>query len=190
MPLGPETGNIVHHILEQCFKLHYHYPIDPHKISLSIHSLLQNTPLKDWQQVIEQAIISLLKEPLLLDKTSICLCDVAPEHMQQEMEFVFPVSEGMMKGFIDLCFEHQGKYYFLDWKTNYLGPDETCYSEEAIASEMYRCNYFLQASIYATALKKHIRLFDPRSFTDLFGGAIYYFIRGKRFYHFYPKLIE
>ena len=190
MPLGTETGNIIHHILEQCFKLHYHCPIDTHKISLLVHALLQNTLLKDWQQVIEQSIISLLKEPFLINQVSFCLCDLIPDQMQQEMEFVFPVKEGMMKGFIDLCFAYQDKYYLLDWKTNYLGPDETCYSEEALALEMHRCNYLLQASIYTTALKKYIQLFDSRPFVDLFGGAIYYFIRGKKFYHFHPKLIQ
>lgn len=190
MPLGAETGNIIHHILEQCFKLHYHCPIDIHKISLLIHALLQNTLLKDWQSAIEQSIISLLKEPFLINQVSFCLCDLTPDHMQQEMEFVFPMKEGMMKGFIDLCFAYQDKYYLLDWKTNYLGPDETYYSEEALCLEMHRCNYFLQASIYTTALKKYIQLFDKRPFADLFGGAIYYFIRGKKFYHFHPKLIQ
>ncbi len=190
MPLGAETGNIIHHILEQCFKLHYHCPIDSHKISLLIYSLLQNTLLKDWQQVIEQAILSILKEPLLIDQISLSLSDLTSDQMQQEMEFVFPIKEGMMKGFIDLCFEYQGKYYLLDWKTNYLGPDETHYSEEELIIEMNRCNYLLQASIYATALKKHIQLFDPSPFEDVFGGAIYYFIRGKKFYHFYPTFME
>ncbi|VHN99560.1 UvrD-helicase domain-containing protein [Candidatus Rhabdochlamydia sp. T3358] len=190
MPLGAETGNIIHHILEQCFKLHYHCPIDSHKISLLIHSLLQNTLLKDWQQVIEQAILSILKEPLLIDQISLSLSELTSDQMQQEMEFVFPIKEGMMKGFIDLCFEYQGKYYLLDWKTNYLGPDETHYSEEELITEMNRCNYLLQASIYATALKKHIQLFDLSPFEAVFGGAIYYFIRGKKFYHFYPTFME
>lgn len=190
IPLGTETGNIIHHILEQCFKLCYHCPIDSHKISLLIHSLLQNTLLKDWQQVIQQTILSILKDPLLINQISFSLSDLTSDQIQQEMEFVFPVKEGMMKGFIDLCFEYQGKYYLLDWKTNYLGPDETAYSEEALITEMNRCNYLLQASIYATALKKHIKLFDSRAFADLFGGAIYYFIRGKRFYHFYPTFME
>ena len=190
MPLGAETGNIIHHILEQCFKLCYHCPIDSHRISLLIHSLLQNTLLKDWQPVIEQTILSILEEPLLIGQISLSLSDLIPDQMQQEMEFVFPIKEGRMKGFIDLCFEYQGKYYLLDWKTNYLGPDENSYSEEALIIEMNRCNYILQASIYATALKKHIQLFDSRPFADLFGGAIYYFIRGKRFYHFYPTFME
>ncbi|HEV3270233.1 MAG TPA: UvrD-helicase domain-containing protein [Candidatus Rhabdochlamydia sp.] len=190
MPLGAETGNIIHHILEQCFKLCYHCPIDSHKISLLIHSLLQNTLLKDWQQVIEQTILSILKEPLLIDQISLSLSDLTSDQIQQEMEFVFPTKEGMMKGFIDLCFAYQGKYYLLDWKTNYLGPDETHYSEEALITEMNHCNYLLQASIYATALKKHIQLFESRPFECLFGGAIYYFIRGKKFYHFYPTFME
>ncbi len=31
---------------------------------------------------------------------------------------------GMLKGFIDLVFEHQGRYYVVDGKSNWLGPDD------------------------------------------------------------------
>ncbi|MCV5341955.1 hypothetical protein OFC87_34040, partial [Escherichia coli] len=37
----------------------------------------------------------------------------------------FQTVQGMLKGFIDLVFEHQGKYYVLDWKSNHLGDDVT-----------------------------------------------------------------
>jgi exodeoxyribonuclease V beta subunit len=34
---------------------------------------------------------------------------------------VFSRLEGYLKGFIDLVFEHQGRFYILDWKSNHLG---------------------------------------------------------------------
>ena len=39
---------------------------------------------------------------------------------------------GMLKGFIDLAFEHQGRFYVLDWKSNYLGPNDSAYEPEAL----------------------------------------------------------
>ncbi len=39
---------------------------------------------------------------------------------------------GMLKGFIDLVFEHEGRYYVVDWKSNWLGPDDAAYTPEAM----------------------------------------------------------
>lgn len=33
----------------------------------------------------------------------------------------FPPVRGMLKGFIDLVFRHEGRYYLLDYKSNWLG---------------------------------------------------------------------
>ncbi len=33
----------------------------------------------------------------------------------------FPPVHGMLKGFIDLVFRHEGRYYLLDYKSNWLG---------------------------------------------------------------------
>jgi exodeoxyribonuclease V beta subunit len=47
--------------------------------------------------------------------------------------------------------------------------------------------YFLQASIYAMALKKYLALFEKRALDEtLFGGAIYFFLRGMKPYVFQP----
>ena len=127
--------------------------------------------------------MELLKKPL----ATFALCDVPRDQFRQEMEFLFPVSGGMMKGFADLFFEFDGKYYLLDWKSNYLGPDDTDYTAEKIVSVMQQNQYYLQASIYAEALQRFVKLFDKRSFSECFGGAIYYFIRGKAPYHFIPE---
>jgi exodeoxyribonuclease V beta subunit len=36
---------------------------------------------------------------------------------------------GMFKGFIDLTFEHDGRYYVADYKSNWLGADDAAYTE-------------------------------------------------------------
>jgi exodeoxyribonuclease V beta subunit len=38
--------------------------------------------------------------------------------------------------------------------------------------------YFLQATIYAEALKRYLTIIEEKSFKDIFGGAIYIFVRG------------
>ena len=35
---------------------------------------------------------------------------------------------GMLKGFIDLVFEHEGRYFVADYKSNWLGPDDGDYT--------------------------------------------------------------
>ena len=105
----------------------------------------------------------------------------------EEMEFLFPVSQGLMKGFADLFFLFDGKYYLLDWKSNYLGPSDADYTPEKIAQVMQQNQYYLQASIYAEVLERFVKLFDIRPFSECFGGAIYYFIRGRAAYHFVPE---
>jgi exodeoxyribonuclease V beta subunit len=93
----------------------------------------------------------------------------------------------MMKGFADLFFEFEGKYYLLDWKSNYLGPSNSDYTQEKIAEAMLQHQYYMQASIYADALDRYVKLFDKRPFSECFGGAIYYFVRGRAIHHFFPE---
>ena len=83
-------------------------------------------------------------------------------------------------------FSFEGKYYLLDWKTNYLGPSDEDYTQENMAAAMHHHQYDLQASIYAEALKRYVKLFDNSDFSSCFGGAFYYFVRGKAVYHFMP----
>jgi exodeoxyribonuclease V beta subunit len=89
--------------------------------------------------------------------------------------------EGIMNGKIDLFFEHEGRYYILDWKSNYLGSKPEDYSAPALAKAMNDNNYHLQYLIYTLAVKKYLesRLghFD---YDTQFGGVIYIFVRGVR----------
>ena len=89
--------------------------------------------------------------------------------------------KGIIKGFIDLIFEHEGKYYILDWKSNFIGDSVSDYTADKLDVAMSNANYHLQYFIYSKALKKYLELikpdFDPHT---NFGGVYYIFLRGCR----------
>lgn len=86
---------------------------------------------------------------------------------------------GFLKGFIDLVFEHRGRYFVVDYKSNYLGPRVENYHTEAILRAMAEHHYFLQYHIYTLALHRYLsaRMADY-DFDAHFGGVYYLFIRG------------
>jgi len=89
--------------------------------------------------------------------------------------------EGIMNGKIDLFFEHAGKYYILDWKSNFLGDLTSDYSPGRIREAMAASNYHLQHLVYTLAVKKYLRLRLPGfDYATHFGGVIYLFVRGVR----------
>jgi exodeoxyribonuclease V beta subunit len=89
--------------------------------------------------------------------------------------------EGIMNGKIDLFFEHEGKYYILDWKSNFLGNSLDFYDTDYVKAAMYENNYNLQYLIYTVALTKYLKLRKPDfDYEKDFGGVIYLFLRGVR----------
>jgi len=89
--------------------------------------------------------------------------------------------EGLMNGKIDLFFEHDGQFFILDWKSNYLGDSLAAYDEVSIARAMTESNYHLQYLIYSVAAKKYLESRIPGfDYSLQFGGVIYIFIRGIR----------
>jgi exodeoxyribonuclease V beta subunit len=86
---------------------------------------------------------------------------------------------GYMKGFIDLVFEHQGKWYILDYKSNRMGETFSDYSAPNLRSEMAKHHYFLQYLIYTVALDKHLSSSSlDYTYASHFGGVFYLFFRG------------
>ncbi len=86
---------------------------------------------------------------------------------------------GHMKGFIDLWFRHAGRFYLLDWKTNYLGPSPTDYGETNLAAAMMEGDYHLQYHLYVLALHLYLKQRVPGyAYDDQFGGVFYLFVRG------------
>lgn len=86
---------------------------------------------------------------------------------------------GIFKGFIDLSFEHQGKYYVLDYKSNFLGDGDNAYTLENMEASILEHRYDLQFVIYLVALHRLLtqRLPNYHYERDV-GGCIYYFLRG------------
>jgi len=86
---------------------------------------------------------------------------------------------GMVRGFIDLVFRHDGKYYLADWKSNYLGTLPADYCRDRLADEMDNNLYHLQYLLYLVALNRYLEMRDPSyRYADHFGGVLYLFIRG------------
>ena len=89
-----------------------------------------------------------------------------------------PVS-GYLKGFIDLVFSFEGRYYLVDWKSNWMGNRVEDYSPDAIRLEMRQQQYFVQYHFYTVALHKYLALRVPNyNYEKHFGGVIYLFLRG------------
>ncbi|KND60503.1 Exodeoxyribonuclease V beta chain [Candidatus Burkholderia verschuerenii] len=86
---------------------------------------------------------------------------------------------GMLKGFMDLVFEHDGRYYVADYKSNWLGADDAAYTPERIRAQMLRSRYDLQFVLYLLGLHRLLKTRLPDYDYDThMGGAVYLFVRG------------
>ena len=88
--------------------------------------------------------------------------------------------QGMVKGFIDLCFEHQGLYFIADYKSNWLGNQPSNYQGLGLMQSIAEHRYDLQYSLYCLALHRHLKARLQASYQPKvhFGGALYLFLRG------------
>jgi exodeoxyribonuclease V beta subunit len=90
--------------------------------------------------------------------------------------------QGMLMGFADLVFEHQGRYWVLDYKSNGLGMRDADYTQGAMQSAMLEHRYDVQAALYLLALHRLLgaRLGAAYAPEQHLGGAVYLFLRGVR----------
>ncbi|WP_348550174.1 exodeoxyribonuclease V subunit beta [Acidithiobacillus sp.] len=82
---------------------------------------------------------------------------------------------GMLKGFIDLVFFWRGRYYLLDYKSNFLGHGLSAYAPEALRHTLLAQRYDLQIGLYLVALRRWLQ---SRAVQDEPGGAVAVFLRG------------
>ncbi len=108
----------------------------------------------------------------------------------REMEFTYPIPEahhrmlgssgagawrverGYLKGFIDYIFQHEGKTYFADWKSDLLPSYES-----SAVTEHVQLHYSLQAQIYSVGVVRMLGIRSERDY-ERFGGLLYVFLRG------------
>jgi exodeoxyribonuclease V beta subunit len=90
-----------------------------------------------------------------------------------------PELSGMMHGFIDLIFEHDGKYYVADYKSTHLGNSAIDYHTEKLHKNNQHHLYDLQYLLYSLALHKYLKQqLSDYSFEIHFGGVFYLYLRG------------
>ncbi|TOI26792.1 exodeoxyribonuclease V subunit beta [Vibrio parahaemolyticus] len=203
-PRGARPGTFLHSLFEE---IEFTQPATTEENTQIILGLMESEQLdEEWLPILQQLIDTVLATPL--DGKSLLLNQKAPSQRLVEMEFLLPIEvlsapalnrviqrhdplsakagdlgfqtvQGMLKGFIDLVFEHQGKYYVLDWKSNHLGDDVTYYHGEALKSAMADHRYDLQYQIYALALHRFLRSrLANYDYEQHFGGVYYLFLRG------------
>ena len=86
---------------------------------------------------------------------------------------------GMMHGFIDLIFEHQGKYYLCDYKSSHLGDSYQDYQFDALLDNVEKNYYDLQYLIYSLALHRYLKqTLVGYDVNQHFGGVYYLYLRG------------
>jgi exodeoxyribonuclease V beta subunit len=109
------------------------------------------------------------------------LIDCMRRHGFDMPDLSFSTLRGYLRGFIDLVFEHEGRFYLVDWKSNHLGERATDYTHSAMCRAMDGGRYWLQLLLYCVALHRFLRHSQPEYDYDTHvGGALYLFVRGVR----------
>jgi exodeoxyribonuclease V beta subunit len=101
-----------------------------------------------------------------------------------------PNLQGLIKGYIDLVFEWQGRFYVLDYKSNYLGVKVEHYQGVSLQTAMASHRYDIQLVLYSLALHRYLKQRLPNyDYQQHFGGAHYVFLRGMALGegHFFSK---
>lgn len=198
LPRGAHFGNVLHELLE----LQPFGEIAGGNIDEQLRDHLcqrYGLELEDPIQ-LEQLLQRVVNTPLVSDEQSLTLANLVPTKVLKEMPFylsmkqtstvqinrlleddaaVSPLHEidlaGYLTGFIDLIFEHDGRFYLLDYKSNYLDG----YAEPQLQGAMHHHNYGLQYWIYSVVLHRYLqRRVTGYNYAEHFGGALYLFVRG------------
>lgn len=200
-PRGASPGTFLHSLFED---LDFTQPVDAAwvkgKLELGGYDA-------HWEPVITRWVEAILHAPL--NDTGVSLSQLSAREKQVEMEFYLPIGQpliageldalirefdalsagcppldfaqvrGMLKGFIDLVFRHDGRYYLLDYKSNWLGENSSAYTPQAMAAAMQAHRYDLQYQLYTLALHRYLRhRIADYDYDRHFGGVIYLFLRG------------
>jgi exodeoxyribonuclease V beta subunit len=100
-------------------------------------------------------------------------------YAEQLRELGFEPVSGYLRGFIDLVFELDGRYYVADYKSNRLGTAPNDYRGDSLREAMMSHHYPVQAALYAAAVDRYLCATLPNyDYEQHFGGVFYLFLRG------------
>ena len=106
-------------------------------------------------------------------------CGLSKDFPSQIGNLNFSPVKGFMKGYIDLVFQHNSRFYLVDWKSNLLGTSPSDYKQENLRSIMEHDFYILQYHLYALAIHQYLAgRISNYSYEKHFGGVYYIFLRG------------
>jgi exodeoxyribonuclease V beta subunit len=174
-PRGTRAGSCLHALFER-IDFQQRAPLGP--VAAAVLEEFGYAP--EWRPVLERLAGDVLATPL--NAAGLKLADLPRSARLVELEFAFPLGSpaqtaGYMKGFIDLVFHHEGRWYIVDWKSNWLED----YGPAALEAAMQAHRYDLQLRIYAAALQRALALREPQHDWEAgFGGVFYLFLRGMR----------
>ena len=204
MPGGAEIGSMFHNILELIdFKTVYARAKcqtnnggslidDPEIGDIILRQMDIYRVDKCWQQHVCRILSNTLITPVRIIDDEFVLGRLRKEDRLHEIEFYYPfslpvddnkkipdckITNGFIKGFIDLIFKYAGKYYIADWKSNYI---EDGYTRDTMEVNMDHANYHLQYKLYTIALIRWLKQVLGSKFNPAkdFGGVFYFYLRG------------
>ncbi|WP_051275369.1 exodeoxyribonuclease V subunit beta [Aestuariibacter salexigens] len=131
-----------------------------------------------WPQTLREAEFYFPIEGLNQTALFQCLAQHRGEPDSVGLRLKHDIS-GMMHGFIDLIFEHKGRYYVADYKSTYLGDRLEDYDSESLRQNNQSHLYDLQYLIYSVALHRYLAVrIDNYHPATHFGGVYYLYLRG------------
>jgi exodeoxyribonuclease V beta subunit len=91
----------------------------------------------------------------------------------------FEPLRGFLRGYVDLVFRYEGRWYVVDYKSNHLGEDIEDYAAPQLGDVMAEHHYLLQYHLYTVALHRMLQSKEPAyDYESGFGGVLYLFLRG------------
>ena len=199
-PRGTQIGTVLHRYFEKV-------PFAQLSEKENIEKLCQDLNLAEEQfAAVQQWFEQILSTPILLNN-ALTLAQINEKQCLKELAFYLNISshfdvagfnralaalhhlpseplqfddiQGMVRGTMDLVFCHQGKYYLLDYKSNFLGETLKDYDQAALKKAMLEHHYDWQYLLYVVALHRYLKTRLPDyDYNRDFGGVVYAFLRG------------
>ena len=208
-PRGPEPGTFLHGLLEWAAREGFAAVVAaPDRLRDMVARRCRRRGWDHWVDTVAEWLGRLLVGPVELPGagTPLRLGELAT--YQPELEFWFEtrwvdasridsavrartldgavrpgvqarILNGMLKGFIDLVFEHEGRFYTLDYKSNWLGPGPADYGGTKMRERVLDSRYDLQYVLYTLALHRLLKARVPDyAYERHVGGTVTWFLRG------------